>query len=88
MEQKKNKVLSIDNKRVERLAERGHYVSMMEEYEVLRLKFLHEDKGALSKQEAIRLSTLTKYMMKYGHSEPYKLSCKYFYEKYIKPFNL
>jgi hypothetical protein len=84
----KKKTLSFDDKRVEKLAERGHYPSLLEEYEMLRLKFLHEDLDKITKEEAIKLTTLTKYMMKYGHSEPYKLNCKYFYEKYIKPFNL
>jgi len=87
-DEKKAEVISIDRKRLDNMAERGHYQSMWEEFEILRLKFLHEDVSKIPKQEAIRLITLTKYMIKYGHSEPFQLSCQYFYDKYIKPFDL
>ena len=86
MSDKKDKVTSIDSKRVDRLVDRGHYMSIVEEFEVLRLKLLYDDK--LEKQEAIRLVTLCKYIMKYGHSEPFKMSAKYLYERFMEPFDL
>lgn len=86
MSKEEDKITSIDSKRIDRLMERGHYISMAEEFEVLRLKLLYDDE--LDQREAIRLVTLCKYFMEYGHSEPFKLSAKYLYERFMEPFDL
>lgn len=79
-------VLSLDNKRISRLVERGNIYGIIEEYEILRLKLIYDKE--ISKVEAIRLVTLCKYLMDNGPSEPFRLSCKYLYERYIKKYGL
>jgi hypothetical protein len=81
-----NNVSSIDDRRISRLLERGNLYSIIEEYEILRLKLLYDKE--LTKVEAIRLVTLCKYLMDNGPSEAFRLSCQYLYERYIKKFGL
>jgi hypothetical protein len=85
-DEEKNNLVSIDSAKIKRLKERGHIGSMLEEFELLRLKLLYEE--PMNKQEASKLVTLTKYFMDNGPSEAFRLSCKFLYEKYIKPYNL
>lgn len=80
------KITFLDDKRVDHLTTKGHYLTMIEDFETLRLKLIYDDE--LSKKEAIRLVTLTKYFLRYGHSEAFKLSCKYLYERFMEPFGL
>ncbi len=79
-------VISIDTARIKRMKERGHVMSMLEEFEILRLKLLYDQ--VMDRKEAQRLVVLTKYFIEYGPTEPFRLSCKLMYEKYMKPFNL
>lgn len=79
-------ITNIDDARVRRLKERGHMSSLLEEYEKLRLKFFYDQN--MDKIEAMRLVTLCKYFIENGPSESFRLSCKYFYEKYCKPYGL
>jgi len=83
---KESNVVSIDKAKIKRLKKRGHVLSMLEEFELLRLKLLYEE--PMTKQEASKLVTLTKYFMENGPSESFRLSCKFLYDKYIKPYNL
>jgi hypothetical protein len=76
-----NNVISIDEGRIKRLADKGHYLSILEKFDILRIKFLYND---LQKEEAIQFVTLCKYFKKHGHSESLKLSCHYMYERYMK----
>ena len=82
----KTNIVSLDTAKIKRLKERGHVGSMLEEFELLRLKLLYEE--PMNKQEAAKLVTLTKYFMENGPSESFRLSCKFLYDKYIKPYNL
>lgn len=79
-------VFSLDDAKIQRLKEKGHLSSMLEEFEILRLKLLYDQE--MSKQEATKLVTLTKYFMEHGPTEAFKLSCKFMYDKYMKPFGL
>jgi hypothetical protein len=79
-------VVDIDKAKIQRLRVRGHLLSMLEEFEILRLKLLYDQD--MNKQEATQLVTLTKYFIEYGPSEAFRLSCKLMYEKYMKPFGL
>ena len=76
----------IDSARVKRLKERGHMMTMLEEFEVLRLKFFYDK--LTDKQEATRFITLVKYFMENGPTEAMRLSCKLMYEKYIAKHGL
>lgn len=84
-EEKKN-VISLDDKRVERLTQRGHYFTMLEKFELLRLKFVYNDE--MTKQEALSFITMCKYFAKYGHSEPFRYSCEQILKRYIEPHGL
>jgi len=79
-------VTHIDEKRIERLAQKGHYVALLEEFESLKLKFIYNKD--MDKKEATKLVTLCKYFMRHAHNEPLKLSAEFFYDKYIKKHNL
>ena len=81
-----NKVISLEEARLARLHQRNNYSKLIEEYEVLRIKFLYGK--TLNVQEARRFIELTKYFVKYGHSESFRLTCQYTYDKYIKKYNL
>mgnify|MGYP001562927635 CR=1 FL=1 len=74
-------VTNIDEGRIKRLKERGHYVTMLEQFDVLRVKFIYDQ---LDKEEATRFITLCKYLKENGHSESLKLTCHYIYQKYMK----
>lgn len=76
----------IDEARVKRMKTRGHMMTMLEEFEVLRLKFFYDK--LTDKQEATRFVTLVKYFMENGPTEPMRLSCRLLYEKYIEKQNL
>lgn len=79
-----NKVKNIDDARLKRLAKKGHYVSLIEEFELLRIKLSYD---TLDKKEAIRFITLTRFLMLNGHSESVRLTCKYLYERFSKELN-
>jgi hypothetical protein len=75
-------IINIDQGRIKKLAEKGHYNSLLEKFDILRIKFVHDD--LTDKEEAIKFVTLCKYFIKNGHSESLRLSCHYMYEKYMK----
>lgn len=79
-------VVSIDKAKIDRLRRHGHLGTMLEEFEILRLKLLYDQD--MDKQEAIKLVTLTKYFIENGPTESFRLSCKLMYEKYMKPYGL
>ena len=83
---KDKKITHIDKKRLDHLTVNGHYNSMLENFETLRIKLLYDKE--LTKQEAIMLITLTKYFIRNGHNEAFRLSCEYLYERYIGPYEL
>jgi len=72
----------IDQARVKRMKVRGHMMTMLDEYECLRLKFFYDKLH--DRQEATRFVTLTKYFMENGPTEAMRLSCKLMYEKYME----
>lgn len=77
-----NNVNHIDEARLKKMKTRGHMMSMLEEFEVLRIKFFYD--RLTDKQEATRFVTLVKYFMENGPSEAMRLSCRLMYEKYIE----
>ncbi len=77
-----NNVVDIVDAKVAKLKKHGHMMSMYEEFEILRIKFIYDD--LKERQEAIRFVTLLKYFMENGPSEAMKLNCKYMYEKYVR----
>lgn len=79
-------VSSIYDAKIRRLRERGHLITMLEEFEILRLKLMYDQE--MSKEEGIKLVTLTKYFIENGPTEAFRLSCKLMYEKYMKPYDL
>jgi len=78
---------TLDAARIKRLKIKGNYYSLVDEFEQLRLKFNYEP-SKMEKNEAIRFITLCKFFIESGHSESFKLHCKYIYEKYIGKFGL
>jgi hypothetical protein len=80
-----NNVIPIDHARLKRLLKRGNYISMLEQFDLLRIKFMYDE---LTKEEAIKFVTMCKYFMNYGHTESIKLVCYYLYKKYIEHHNL
>lgn len=74
-------VVNIDQGRVKRLKEKGHYFTLLETFDVLRVKFIYDD---LNKDEARNFVTLCKYFKDNGHSEALRLTCFYLYKRYIE----
>lgn len=74
-------VINIDNGRIKRLKERGHYFSLLEEFDVLRIKFIYDN---LDENEARSFVTLCKYFKENGHSESLRLTCQYIYKRYME----
>ena len=72
----------IDEARVKKMKMRGHMMSMLEEFEVLRIKFFYDK--LTDKQEATRFITLVKYFMENGPTEAMRLSCRLMFEKYME----
>ena len=74
-------IMHIDEARLRRMSKKGHTLSMLEEYEMLKLKFLYSKLD--DRIEAMRLVTLCKYFMEKGPTELIRLSSSLFYDKYI-----
>ena len=74
-------ITNIDEGRIKRLADKGHYFSLLEAFDILRIKFIYDD---LNKEEAIRFITLCKYFIKNAHSESLRLTCFYMHKKYMQ----
>lgn len=74
-------VINIDEGRIKRLKERGHYLTLLEQFDVLRVKFIYDN---LTKEEARNFVTLCKYFKDNGHSESLKLTCHYIYKRYME----
>lgn len=81
-----NNIVNIDQGRLKRLKERGHMMTILEEFEKLKLKFFYEKD--MSKSEALNFVTLCKFLMENAPSEPYRMSCRYLFEKYMEKFGL
>ena len=80
-EQMEEQVTHIDEARIQKLALKGNYYGILEEFEILRLKFIYD---TLTKEESINFITYCKYVMKNGHSEVVRLSAHYLYKRYIE----
>jgi hypothetical protein len=74
-------ITSIDEARLRKLKHKGNYYTMLERFELLRIKFIYD---TLDKEEAVNFVTLLKYFKEFGHSESFRLSCFYLYKKYVK----
>lgn len=74
-------VVNIDEGRIKRLKERGHYFTLLEQFDVLRVKFIYD---SLTEDEARSFVTLCKYFKENGHSESLRLTCYYIHKRYIE----
>lgn len=81
-----NNVISIDVAKIKRMKTHGHLLSMLEEFEILKLKLFYD--RLETKEEANRLVLLTKYFIANGPTENFRYSCQLLYDKYMKPYNL
>jgi len=79
-------VIDLDEQRMKRMKTNGHTMTMLEEFEILRLKLMYDKQ--LDKREATKLVTYIKYFMVNGPSEPFRLNCKLLYERYVEPYGL
>ncbi len=75
-------VVHIDSARIKRLKKRANLIGLIEEFEMLRMKFFYDKLE--DRREATRLVTLCKYFLENGPTESFRLSCKLFYDKYMK----
>lgn len=80
------KVTHIDRQRVKRLEQKGHYFSLVEEFDVLRAKLIYNKH--MDKKEAIRLVYLVKYFLKHAHNEAFRIHVQHIYDRYIKEYKL
>lgn len=74
-------VVNIDEARIQRLKERGHYFTLLEQFDVLRVKFIYD---SLDEDEARSFVTLCKYFKENGHSESLRLTCFYIFKRYME----
>lgn len=82
----KKKITHLDSRRVKKLETKGHYFSLLEEFETLRAKLVYG--MTLDTKEAHRLVTLVKYFLKNAHSESFRIHVQFIHDKYIKDFKL
>lgn len=80
-------ISELDAARIKRLKVKGHYITLIDEYEQLRIRFSYEP-SSLDQKDAIRFVTLCKFFMENGHTESFKLHCKYIYQRYMGKFGL
>lgn len=66
-----NNIINIDRARIKKLENEGNYWKLFEEFDLLRLKYYHEQ-GFQTSKEALRFMTLLRYMTKNGHNEATK----------------
>lgn len=89
-ENKKDELINnlnyIDQARIKRMKERGHILSMLEEFEILSIKFYHDK--LTEKREVIKFITLVKYFAENAPTEALKLRCKFILEKYVDKHGL
>lgn len=83
---KKTNIVNIDEIKLKKLKLQGHLPSIIEEFDILRLKFIY--KKNMTKEEAQKFVLLCKYLMEEAPTESMKLNCKFIYEKYMEPYNL
>lgn len=76
----------IDEMRVRRLEENGHYYSILERFDLLCVKFYGGE--VLDKEEARDFVLYTKYLLKNGHSDAMRERCRQINEKFIIPEGL
>ena len=81
-DKKEPQVTHIDEARLKRMKTRGHMMTMLDEFECLRVKFFYDKLH--DQKDATRFITLTKYFMENGPTEAMRLSCKLLYEKYMQ----
>lgn len=79
--EEKSNVIHIDSKRIDRLKTRGHYFQMYDSFDLLRIKLMYGE--GLTPEEGIKLVTLTKYFMEFGHNEQIKIIAKHIHDKFI-----
>lgn len=76
-----NPITDIDEAKVKRMHKRGNYFNMLDSFDTLMVKFMHDK---LTKEEARRFIVYIKYFLKNGHSEALKLKCHYMHKKFIE----
>lgn len=74
-------VSNIDDAKVRKMHRRGNYMSMLESFDALRVKFMYDE---LSEEEARKFIVYIKYFLKNGHSEALRLQCYYLHKKFIQ----
>ena len=80
-EKKEIPISNIEDAIIKKMHVKGHYPSMLERFDILRIKFIYDK---LDSEEAKEFILLIKYLKLYGHSESIKLTCHYLWEKYIR----
>ena len=84
-DKKDDNTYSLDEAKLKKMHMRGHYNSMLEDFDKLLIKLSYD---TLTKEEALKFVTYIKYFKQYGHSEAMRLRCDYLYKKYVEKFNL
>lgn len=75
-------VSNIDDIKIERLAQRGVYYNIFDEWNALEVRVSYGE--VLTPAEARNYCILTKYLIKHGHSDAIKIKCKHVYNRYMK----
>lgn len=76
-----NPVTDIDDAKVKRMHRRGNYITMLEAFDALKIKFMYDE---LTESEARKFIVYIKYFLKNGHSEAIRLQCHYLHKRFIK----
>lgn len=79
------KLTDLEEVKLKKLKKKN-YLTAIDEYECLKIKFLHND--YMEKHEIIELVLYCKYAIHYGKMEMTKMSALKFYEKYFKRYEL
>jgi hypothetical protein len=82
----KSNIINIDTIKLKRLHEKGHLPTMVDQYQLLRTKFIYNKD--MTKEEALQFVTLVKYFMHFSPSEALKIDAEYMFTNYIEPYGL
>lgn len=78
----KDNIVQIDDLKIERMAQIGVYWNIFDSWNTLEVRIGYGEQ--LTPLEAREYCLLTKYMLKYGHSEAIQIKCKHIFNRYMK----